>query len=103
MTGMKITQRTTIIGVKKFKGSIDGGAPLDFTKIITLAPMDETTGNNLGMTTAEYRFGSSANFALIASTGVPIEADLQMEITSNGRTQKINVINVVPIKAKVQP
>ena len=92
---MEMKIQAQIVGVKKYKGKPDESGPeYDQTKLIVLTPMDNTTGNALGDTAAEYRFGDSNNFNLFTNMKLPVMAELTVTITSNGKSQKLNVTSV---------
>ncbi|WII93502.1 hypothetical protein QEO94_01230 [Kingella negevensis] len=94
---MEMKIQAQIVGVKKYKGKPDENGPeYDQTKLIVLTPMDNTSGNSLGDTAAEYRFGDSNNFSLFVGMKLPVMAELTVTITSNGKSQKLNVTAVRP-------
>ena len=83
--------RGQIIGVKKFSGNIEG-KEFDYCRIIVATPLDVTQGNALGMSAVEY------NFEHFKNQKFPIEADLDVEIVTTGKTQKVNVLGFSPVK-----
>lgn len=94
---MNLNMRGQIIGVKKFSGNIEG-KEFDYCRIIVATPLDATQGNALGMSAVEYNYGASANFEHFKNQQFPIEADLNVEIVTTGKTQKVNVLGFSPVK-----
>ncbi|HFB3479571.1 phage associated protein [Neisseria gonorrhoeae] len=45
----------------------------------------------MGSSTTEYDFGGSANFEQFRNAQFPIEANLNVEIVTTGKTQKLKV------------
>lgn len=82
-----------ILGVKKFKGDIDGTL-YDQCKVLIATPLDVSNGNALGLSVSEYRFGTSENFDRFLNLEFPIKADLLLEMTTNGKTQKMNLLDL---------
>ncbi|HEZ2378306.1 TPA: hypothetical protein WHS22_001830 [Neisseria meningitidis] len=52
----------------------------------------------MGSSTTEYDFGGSANFEQFRNAQFPIEANLNVEIVTTGKTQKLKVIGFQPVK-----
>ena len=48
----------TLLGAKKFKGDIDGNK-IDSCTVLVATPMPSATGNAVGFTAANMRFGES--------------------------------------------
>lgn len=93
-----------VVGVKKYKGRPDPNGPeYDNTKLICLTPMDESTGDAKGETVSEYKYGDSTKFHLVANRPLPFMAELTVQITTNGKTQKLNVVDMKPIDSVVKP
>ncbi|XXQ68526.1 hypothetical protein ACKLNO_01245 [Neisseriaceae bacterium B1] len=92
---MEMKIQVKVVGAKKYKGRPDANGPeYDNTKLICLTPMDESTGNAKGETVSEYRYGDSSNYDHIAKQNFPFMAELNVQITTNGKTQKLNVTAV---------
>lgn len=99
---MEMKIQVKVVGVKKYKGRPDSNGPeYDNTKLICLTPMDETTGNAKGETVSEYRFGDSSNYEDIAKYNLPVTAELTVQITTNGKSQKLNVVGFRPLENNV--
>ena len=94
---MNIQLQGHIVGVKKFNGQIEG-KNFDYCRLIVATPLDSSQGNALGSSTTEYDFGVSANFEQFRNAQFPIEANLNVEIVTTGKTQKLKVIGFQPVK-----
>lgn len=94
---MNIQLQGHIVGVKKINGQIEGKS-FDYCCLIVATPLDSSQGNALGSSTTEYDFGSSANFEQFRNAQFPIEANLNVEIVTTGKTQKLKVIGFQLVK-----
>jgi hypothetical protein len=94
---MQLQVQASIMGVKKFSGNIDGRT-FDYCRIIAATPMDESTGNALGMASTEYDFGGSVNFERFRGLQFPFEAALTVEMVVSGKSQKFKAIDFRPLK-----
>ena len=94
---MNIQLQGHIVGVKKFNGQIEG-KNYDYCRLIVATPLDSSQGNALGSSTTEYDFGGSSNFEQFRNAQFPIEANLNVEIVTTGKTQKLKVIGFQPVK-----
>ena len=81
-----------IFGAKRFKGNFDG-TDIDYTKVFVATPLDGSSGDAVGLSISEYRFGTSENFYRFRECKFPFKADLLVEMTTNGKTQKLNLID----------
>lgn len=86
-----------IVGVKKFSGMIEGKT-FDYCRLIVSTPLDASQGNALGSSTTEYEYGASANFQHFRNAQFPIDAVLDVEIVTTGKTQKLRVNGFQPVK-----
>ncbi len=84
-----------IMGVKRFSGQIEG-KNFDYCRVIVATPLDSTQGNALGSATSEYDFGASTNFEQFKAHQFPIDANLSVEVVTNGKTQKLKIIAFQP-------
>lgn len=93
-----------VMGAKRFSGQIDG-RNFDYCRMVVATPMDESQGNAVGMTANEYEWGGSQNFIRFEQQQFPFDAELTVEIVSNGKTQKVKIVDWRPIhqqKAEVK-
>lgn len=100
MNNFQFKVQGEILGVKKFKGTIEGN-DIDQCKVIVATPLDESSGNALGLSVSEYKFGSSINFERFRGVSFPVKSDLMLEMTTNGKSQRVNVLDFQLIKPKV--
>lgn len=84
-----------IMGVKRFSGQIEG-KNFDYCRVIVATPLDSTQGNALGSATTEYDFGASTNFDQFKAHQFPIDANLSVEVVTNGKTQKLKITAFQP-------
>lgn len=89
-------QQVTILGVKRSQGTLDNGKAYNSTKIYVQTKMKETI-DQVGFGVAEYTWGDSSNFDKIAKLPFPIQANIDLETVTNGKTVQLVVNDVVPI------
>ena len=97
---MKFPARVIISGVKRSKGVLESGQAYDSTKVYVSTILDDSKGNGAGSATAEYTWGTSENFERIAhlfKAGKPVEFDAELEIVTNGKTQRTQVVDLRPV------
>lgn len=92
-------QTVTLLGAKRSKGTLDNGQSYDSTKIYTQTAM-QASSDTAGYAASEYNWGDSTNFNKISGLHFPVQADLVLELVTNGKTTKMVVIDVQPILQK---
>ena len=92
---MQMQIQGQIMGVKRFSGQIEG-KNFDYCRVIVATPLDTTQGNALGSATTEYDFGASTNFEQFKAHQFPIDANLSVEVVTNGKTQKLKITAFQP-------
>ena len=92
---MQMQIQGQIMGVKRFSGQIEG-KNFDYCRVIVATPLDSTQGNALGSATTEYDFGASSNFEQFKAHQFPIDANLSVEVVTNGKTQKLKITAFQP-------
>lgn len=85
-----ITQKATILGVKKFQGTVDG-KQYDTCTVYMMTDTDVESGNALGYASNEMRFGDSSNFDMFRGKRFPLEVETDTVITTNGKTVKLQL------------
>lgn len=97
---MKLQTRITVTGMKRSKGTLENGNPYDSTKVYALTDLDDSKGNGMGQATVEYTFGKSDEFDKFKqlAQSFPIECDAEVEIVTNGNTQKTNLVALRPVQ-----
>lgn len=79
-----VTYPATLLGAKKFKGEIDG-SNIDSCSVFVASPLPMQSGNAVGFTAAQMKFGDSSNFARLENLKYPCEVILTVEMTSTGK------------------
>lgn len=96
---MKFNSRVTITGIKSSKGTLENGTGYDSTKVYVQTDLDDSKGTGKGSATVEYGWGLSTNYETVKHLHFPLQADVEMEIVTNGRTQRTQLVSLKPIKA----
>lgn len=94
---MKFTQRIHVVGMKSSKGTLENGSAYDSTKVYALVDLDASKGTAKGMASSEFNLGASEEFLKFKHLPFPFEADADMEIVTNGKTQKTVMHALVPV------
>lgn len=94
---MNFNARVTITGIKSSKGTLENGNAYDSTKVYVQTDLDDSKGTGKGSATVEYGWGTSDNYQTIKHLPFPIVADVEMEIVTNGRTQRTQLVSVKPV------
>jgi hypothetical protein len=95
---MKFTSRITVQGIKASKGTLENGTPYDSTKIYVITDLDDSKGMGKGSASAEYAFGTSDEYHKYKHLPFPIDCDAELEIVTNGKTQKTQIVSLKPIE-----
>ncbi|MCS4511876.1 hypothetical protein [Xylophilus ampelinus] len=93
---MKFTSTLTIIGMKASKGTLENGNAYDSTKVYTLVDLDASKGTAKGAASAEYTLGVASEFDKFKHLPFPFKAEVDLEIVTNGKTQKTVMHEVRP-------
>nr|WP_316644049.1 hypothetical protein [uncultured Roseateles sp.] len=94
---MKFQAQVQVVGMKASKGTLDDGGVYDSTKVYALVDLDATKGNAVGQAAAEYNIGLSGELDKYKHLPFPFVAMADMEIVTNGKTQKTVVHALRPI------
>lgn len=95
---MKFSARLNITGMKASKGTLEDGTGYDLTKVYSLNELDSSRGNAKGMASAEYNFGNSEEFKKFEHLPFPFVADCELELVTNGRSQKTVLHSIKPVQ-----
>ncbi|CAM3898100.1 hypothetical protein EV679_2543 [Kerstersia gyiorum] len=95
---MKFNTRITIAGVKGSKGKLESGQEYDSTKIYVQTDLDDSKGMGKGFATVEYNYGTSEEFHKLKHLPFPLVAEAELEIVTNGKTQKTVITSLQPIE-----
>ena len=93
---MKFQTKIQVIGMKASKGTLENGNAYDSTKVYSLVDLDASKGTAKGMSAVEYNFGTSDEFKKFDQYPFPFVADAELEITTNGKTQKTVLLSLKP-------
>jgi len=91
-----------IVGMKASKGTLDNGLSYDSTKVYALTQLNSSAGSCKGMSCSEYNFGTSEQFDKYKDVSFPFVADVEMDIVTNGKTQKTVLLHITPRQASAQ-
>lgn len=72
-------QTMTLIGVKRFKGDIEG-QQFDTCKLRFLMPVQSDAINEMGFGIAEFTYGTSSNYEQFKGVKLPVEVDVTLEM-----------------------
>lgn len=89
-------QNVILLGAKRSKGTMDG-KPYDSTKIYVQTPMNDSV-DTVGFSVTEYNWGDSNNFYKIRDLTYPLQADITIDLVTNGKNSKLVVLDVEPAK-----
>lgn len=95
---MLLKSDVVVTGSKASKGEYQG-KPFDSTKVYVQTDMLAGERSS-GTVSAEYTWGTSANYDRIEKLSYPFKAQAVMQVVSNGRDQKTILVDLVP---EVQP
>lgn len=96
---MKFTSTIKVTGMKFSKGTMDNGQAFDSTKVFVETDLDSSKGTAFGTATAEYGLGKADEYQKykhLAGSG-PFMAVAEMEIVTNGKTQKTVIHSLRPV------
>ncbi|PRP71050.1 hypothetical protein BUE93_08840 [Chromobacterium amazonense] len=93
---MQFQTQLKILGAKKFRDTVDG-VLYDNTKLFVEVNLNDNNGNAVGSASSEMQWGTSENFAKIASLQFPFLANCEMEMVTNGKTTKTVINDVRPV------
>jgi hypothetical protein len=99
---MKFNSRITVQGIKGSKGVLESGQPYDSTKIYVQTGLDDSKGLGKGFSTVEYGFGTSDEYHKLKHLPFPVDFDAELEIVTNGKTQKTQIISLKPVEISKQ-
>jgi hypothetical protein len=76
---------------------MENGTAFDSTKVYTETPLDESKGTAKGFASAEFTLGTAAEFDKFRHLPFPFDAVAELEIVSNGKTQKTVMHSLKPV------
>ncbi|AJY28492.1 hypothetical protein BTM_2743 [Burkholderia thailandensis 34] len=93
---MRFKSEVKVLGMKSSKGQMDNGTAFDSTKVYTETSLDDSKGTAKGFAVAEFTLGTSAEFEKYKHLPFPFEATAELEIVTNGKTQKTLMHSLTP-------
>jgi hypothetical protein len=84
--------------MKASKGTMENGTTFDSTKVYTETPLDESKGTAKGFASAEFTLGTAVEFDKYKHLPFPFDAIAELEIVSNGKTQKTVMHSLKPMQ-----
>ncbi|MCB5186136.1 hypothetical protein LG201_13055 [Methylobacillus gramineus] len=80
---MQFKTKATVLGARHFNDVVDG-TKHDFTKIHIVMPVSTNSGAEVGFNAQTVNFGTAAEFEKIKALPFPVEAELDLEMTTKG-------------------
>lgn len=96
---MKFTSTIKVTGMKFSKGTMDNGQAFDSTKVFVETELDSSKDTAMGTACAEYGLGKAEEYQKYKhlAGSFPFMAVAEMEIVTNGKTQKTIVHSLRPV------
>lgn len=80
---MQFKSKVTVLGARFFNDVVEG-TKHDFTKIHVVMPVSTSAGSEVGFNAQTITYGTSENFEKFKNLAYPIEAELDLEMTTKG-------------------
>ncbi|MFL9709352.1 hypothetical protein [Methylobacillus sp. Pita1] len=80
---MQFKSKVTVLGARFFNDVVEG-TKHDFTKIHVVMPVSTSAGSEVGFNAQTITFGTSTNFEKLKQLPYPVEAELDLEMTTKG-------------------
>lgn len=98
---MKITSTIKVTGMKFSKGTMDNGQAFDSTKVFVETMLDASKDTAMGTACAEYGLGKAEEYQKFKhlANAFPFMAIAEMEMVTNGKTQKTIIHSLKPVDA----
>jgi hypothetical protein len=96
---MKFTSQIKVTGMKFSKGKMDNGTEFDSTKVYVETELDSSKETAMGTACAEYGLGKADEYQKYKhlAGSLPFMALAEMEIVTNGKTQKTIIHSLKPV------
>ncbi|WP_343730457.1 hypothetical protein [Duganella sp.] len=96
---MKFTSTIKVTGMKYSKGKMDNGTEFDSTKVYVETELDTSKDSAMGTACAEYGLGKADEYQKYKhlAGALPFMAIAEMEIVTNGKTQKTIIHSLRPV------
>lgn len=102
---MKFNSTIKVMGMKYSKGTMDNGQSYDSTKVFVETELDSSKDTAMGAACAEYGLGKADEYQKYKhlANSFPFMAVAEMEIVTNGKTQKTVIHSLKPVEGVKQP
>lgn len=102
---MKFSSTIKVTGMKFSKGTMDNGQAFDSTKVFVETELDASKDTAMGTACAEYGLGKAEEFQKYKhlADSFPFMAVAEMEIVTNGKTQKTVIHSLRPVDTAKTP
>lgn len=96
---MKFSSTIKVMGMKYSKGTMDNGQSYDSSKVFVETELDSSKDAAMGSACAEYLLGKADEYQKYKhlAESFPFMAVAEMEIVTNGKTQKTVINSLKPI------
>jgi hypothetical protein len=101
---MKFSSTIKVTGMKFSKGKMDNGTEFDSTKVYVETELDSSKESAMGTACAEYGLGKAEEYQKYKhlADSFPFMAIAEMEIVTNGKTQKTVIHSLKPVEGVKQ-
>ncbi|WP_426342805.1 hypothetical protein ACN9MZ_14590 [Pseudoduganella sp. S-14] len=101
---MKFSSTVKVMGMKYSKGKMDNGTEFDSTKVYVETELDTSKETAMGTACAEYGLGKADEYQKYKhlASSLPFMAIAEMEIVTNGKTQKTVIHSLKPLEGAKQ-
>lgn len=101
---MKFNSTIKVMGMKYSKGTMDNGQSYDSTKVFVETELDSSKDTAMGAACAEYGLGKADEYQKYKhlANSFPFMAVAEMEIVTNGKTQKTVIHSLKPVEGVKQ-
>lgn len=96
---MRMQTKFKVLGMKASKGTMDNGQAFDSTTVYVETSLDESKDTAKGFAVGDYKFGKAEEFQKYKHLSFPFMAEAEVEMVTNGSTQKMILHSIKPVAA----
>lgn len=93
--------KVTLVGAKTTDWKSEDGRHFDYVNLYGIIPLDLSQGNAVGQGVVEFKWQDSRNIVQLQGRKFPLEAILELDMVSTGKTMKQVLTNVILPTEKV--
>lgn len=93
--------KVTLVGAKTTDWKSEDGRHFDYVNLYGIIPLDLSQGNAVGQGVVEFKWQDSRNIVKLQGRKFPLEAILELDMVSTGKTMKQVLTNVILPTEKV--